>query len=61
MDIMEKHPEFKCYYLIMDNTHQHINQKPLNCLLLNVILFIVMELALGSLLYPSLGLFRRSF
>lgn len=36
MDIMEKHPEFKCYYLVMDNTHQHINQKPLNCLLLNV-------------------------
>ncbi|KAI9483767.1 MAG: hypothetical protein EXX96DRAFT_616733 [Benjaminiella poitrasii] len=37
MDIMEKHPKFKCYYLVMDNTHQHINQKPLNCLLLNVI------------------------
>ncbi|RCH77640.1 hypothetical protein CU098_005359, partial [Rhizopus stolonifer] len=36
MDIMEKHPEFKCYYLVMDNTHQYINQKPLNYLLLNV-------------------------
>lgn len=36
MDIMEKHTELKCYYLVMDNMHQYINQKPLNCLLLNV-------------------------